>query len=300
LERIARPLPQGMRLQPITSALHARQWSFNRAGEPPARLLLCLTDGAAETELDTDSHQIAAPALLWLGEFKSGHVTATAGSTGFIGNIDDEMLVRAIGDHAESVSLRYLVDRSFQLSLSDRRVIRDDIVASLEAILRELAAPQASSPMLIAAYLRIVLVSMMRLSGVEEVAMRARSGNTALLQRFRQLVEMRFREHWPIRRYAEALGISHDRLHALCTRELRRTPKALVAERLAREAGLRLERSALTIEQLSHSLGFRDPAHFSHFFKRRTGLTPGRYRKQMARASAEGPLHRPASFADWP
>lgn len=300
MEQIGRTLPQGMRLQRITSALHARQWTFNRPGETPARTLLCLTDGAAEADMEAGGQQVAAPALLWLGEFKSGQITAQAGSTGFIGTIDDEMLVRAIGDHAESVSLRYLVDRGFQLSLSGKRVIRDDIAASLEAILRELGAPQASSPMLIAAYLRIVLVSMMRISGVEEVAMGARTGNSALLQRFRQLVEMRFREHWPIRAYAEALGISHDRLHALCTRELERTPKALVAERLAREAGLRLERSALTIEQISHSLGFRDPAHFSHFFKRRTGLTPGRYRKQVAMAAAEGSRHRPPSFADWP
>ena len=295
---LGKPLFQNIRLQRITSALHERRWPFNRPADAPARLFLCLTDGSGGAETRDEDHMLTAPAILWLGEFQSGHVKTAAGTTGFIGQIDDEMLVRAICDHAESVGLRYMVDRSFQLSLDGERVIAADIVSSLHAILRELDMSQASSAMLVAAYLRIVLVSMMRVSGSESAAMVGRGGHRALLQGFRQLVEMRFREHWPVRRYADALAISHDRLHALCTRELGRTPKALVAERLASEGGLRLERSALTIEQLSYSLGFRDPAHFSHFFKRTTGMTPGGYRKQVAKAADRSV--QPASFADWP
>ena len=30
----------------------------------------------------------------------------------------------------------------------------------------------------------------------------------------------------------------------------------------------------------SYDLGYKDPAYFSRFFKRRTGLTPGQFRKQ--------------------
>ena len=49
-----------------------------------------------------------------------------------------------------------------------------------------------------------------------------------------------------------------------------------------------LERSTLSIEQLSHSLGFRDPAHFSHFHKRMTGLAPGKFRKMLGSAANTG------------
>ena len=58
--------------------------------------------------------------------------------------------------------------------------------------------------------------------------------------------------------------------------------------------------STLTIEQLSHSLGFRDPAHFSNFFKRTTGMTPGGYRKMMVSTEAGRASVSPTSFADWP
>ena len=83
-------------------------------------------------------------------------------------------------------------------------------------------------------------------------------------------------------------------------RELDKTPKSLIAERLAREASLGLERSTLSIKQLSYSLGFRDPAHFSNFFRRMTGMTPGRFRKLMATASPDSDGFSPPSFADWP
>ena len=46
-----------------------------------------------------------------------------------------------------------------------------------------------------------------------------------------------------------------------------------------------MERSSITIHQLGHSLGFNDPAHFSSFFKRMTGMAPSRYRELMAKSA---------------
>ena len=170
---------------------------------------------------------------------------------------------------------------------------------NLEAVIEENGRPQPGTVMAIVAHLRIVLVQMMRISGLEEATGTGRGEDAHFLQRFRQLVEGHFRDHWPVARYARVLGITADRLHAICTRELGRNPKALIAERLAREAAMALERSTLSIEQLSHSLGFRDPAHFSHFHKRMTGLAPGKFRKMLGSAANTGEFS-PPNFADWP
>lgn len=292
------PQPGLMKTERITSGLQPRVWSLNREGAASGRQIVVLTDGEGEAQAGDESFPLAAPALLWLGGGAPVQLQTAAGATGFLAEIGNEVIVDAIGDQAESVNLRYMVDRSLLLSLTGQRDLRSDITASFEAMLRELRQPQKGSPMLLSAHLRIILVAMMRISGVEEVALHSHGARSHLLQRFRQLVEMHFREHWKVSDYCETLGISTDRLHAICTGELDKTPKALVAERLAREAGLRLERSSLTIEQLSHSLGFRDPAHFSNFFKRTTGVRPGQYRKLMTGPS--GIAHSPASFADWP
>jgi AraC family transcriptional regulator, transcriptional activator of pobA len=289
-----------IKVERIESGLQARHWSFNRDAAVAARQIILLVDGDGEAETDPETYPFSGPAILWLGDSRPGRLKAGAGATGFLASIGNAILVDAIGDEPESVGLRYMVDRNFQLPLAGQRPLRSDIVLAFEAILRELQQPQSGSPMLIAAYLRIILVSMLRISGVEELAMRSGGEKSRVLQRFRQLVEMNFRDHWTVTRYAETLGISRDRLHAVCTAALGKGPKALIAERLAREAGLRLERSTLTIEQLSHSLGFRDPAHFSNFFKRTTGMTPGRYRRMMVMSDPATIAGSPATFADWP
>jgi AraC-like DNA-binding protein len=284
----------------VESSLHARRWSFNREASRETRQIVVLTDGTAEAETNRTPYALVAPAVLWLGTCQPGWLRTEAGATGFLARLENSILADTIGDQPEAVALRYVVDRDFVLSLAGEIGPRAVIVAALDAIAGELRQPQRGSNLLLAAHLKIILVTMTRLLGVEDAAFASRREKSGILQRFRQLVEMNFRSHWTIAGYAAALGIPHDRLHAICTRDVGKSPKALVSERLAREAGLRLERSPLTIQQLSHSLGFRDPAHFSNFFKRTTGMAPGHYRKFMRSVGAKAETDSPTSFADWP
>ena len=171
---------------------------------------------------------------------------------------------------------------------------------SCSAIDYELRHGGRASWMLLGAHFSLIAVEIWRLSGAEDVAMKSQGGTSAILQRFRQLVENHFRNHWSIHDYADEIGISHDRLHSICTRKLARKPLDLVHERLCHEGKLLLERSSLTIEQIGHSLGFKDASHFSHFFKRRTGLAPSRYRQNFLDAETGQHLVSPETYADWP
>lgn len=289
-----------MKAERIESSLQRRSWSFNRQGDTAERQMVLLTDGSGEAAAGEDRLAIEAPALLWLGDLRPGLLAVEAGSTGYRGHVTNALLVDAIGDQAESVDLRYLVDRNFVLSLAGHAEQASLIARCLNGVLSELRQPQEGSPLLLAALLRIVLVTMMRLSGAHEISLMGAGEKAGLLQRFRQLVEMNFRNHWSIGQYASALGISADRLHAVCTTGIGKTPKALVSERLAHEAAQRLDRSAMTIQQLGHSLGFNDPAHFSNFFRRMMGVSPGAYRRGRSEARRQGELAPSAGFADWP
>ncbi len=101
----------------------------------------------------------------------------------------------------------------------------------------------------------------------------------ALFTRFLLLVEQHFLEHWPLERYASRLGLSTQRLNRLARAESGRSALELVHERLTREACRRLVYIAAPAANLAAELGFDDPAYFSRFFKRRTGLSPQRYRQ---------------------
>jgi AraC family transcriptional activator of pobA len=283
--------------QRIGSSLDRTVWRLGRQ-QQAGRAIVLIEDGGATVETSGEPREFLGPALCWLNAPQLCRLSIAAGSTGYIAEIAEDMVTRAVGDFSEAPMLGFVLEADLDLAL-DARGDSAAALASLVAIHAEQQAPRSGSGMAITAHLRILLVAMLRLSGLEDAQPQGGGSNARFLQRFRQLVEGNFRAHWPIARYAETIGISHDRLHSVCRRVLQKSPKALVAERLAREAGLGLERSALSIEQLSYALGFRDPAHFSHFFKRMTGMAPGTFRRLMAR-TAPGQAASPANFADWP
>ncbi len=102
----------------------------------------------------------------------------------------------------------------------------------------------------------------------------------AHLQGFTQLLEAHFREHLPIERYAERLGISAAHLNALCRRLAGQSALQLINQRLLLEAKRCLVYTAMTVNQVADSLGFSEPAYFSRFFKRGTGQAPKAFRRQ--------------------
>ncbi len=289
-----------MRTERLESSLHPRISSFNRDPDGLARHVVLLTDGAGEADTGGDRFSIVAPAIVWLGTRKPGRLRTEAGATGYRSWLSEDMVIAAIGDQPESVSLRYLADRDFVLSLaghSEQALIAE---RCFNGMLAELRQGQDGAALALSALLRIVLVTLLRVSAGGAFALPAIGENSNLLQRFRRLVEMNFRSHWTVGQYAEALGISPDRLHAICTRGVGKSPKALISERLAQEAAIRLERSSLTIQQLGHALGFSEPAHFSHFFRKMMGMPPAAYRKALAGSRAGMADAPPRNFADWP
>ncbi|MDA7089235.1 helix-turn-helix domain-containing protein [Pseudomonas sp. SA3-5] len=100
------------------------------------------------------------------------------------------------------------------------------------------------------------------------------------LQRFTRLLEIHFREHLAIERYAAELGISAAHLNALCRRLAGQSALQLINQRLLLEAKRCLVYTAMTVNQVSDSLGFSEPAYFSRFFKRGSGQTPKSFRLQ--------------------
>ncbi|AYC35051.1 helix-turn-helix domain-containing protein [Pseudomonas cavernae] len=98
------------------------------------------------------------------------------------------------------------------------------------------------------------------------------------LRAFTRLLEAHFREHWPIERYANQLGISAAHLNALCRRFAGMSALQLINQRLLLEARRCLVYTAMTIAEVSDSMGFSEPAYFSRFFKKGLGVSPKEFR----------------------
>jgi AraC family transcriptional activator of pobA len=100
------------------------------------------------------------------------------------------------------------------------------------------------------------------------------------LHRFRHLIESHYLGHWPVQRYARHLGLSDTGLNRLCRRLAGGTAFELIQQRLALEARRRLVYAASSVGGIAGELGFKDPAYFSRFFRRHSGVSPNEYRRR--------------------
>jgi AraC family transcriptional activator of pobA len=106
--------------------------------------------------------------------------------------------------------------------------------------------------------------------------------HAALYTRFVRLVEQQHAAHWPVSRYAQALGLSAERLNRLTRAEVGRSALQIVHERLLREAQRQLLYTRAPVSQVAFDLGFQDPAYFARFFKRLAGASPQAWRGRQA------------------
>lgn len=287
--------------QPLPSALQARRHALHSTARSVSRAAILLISGEGEIAGADAATVLQAPALAWL-PVKPGHyLRVAAGTSGVLLTFSDLLVREAIGQGAESVHLRFLNDRAVTINrIGDAQAV-EEVRHSCEAVEREVRRNAHGSWTYLLAHAALIMVQCWRLSGLEDLTRQDVGARAAVLLNFRHLVEMHFRQRWRIADYAQALGMSADRLHDICVRTLQRTPIELLHERVAHEAALHLARSGKGVEALADELGFRSATHFSRFFSQRTGLSPARYRQRVRAALAANDAALPApTYADWP
>lgn len=293
-------LPVGValavRAEAFSADLAMRSWVIRQKSGHRAHLLLLQSDRGRASWHGT-SVALQAPSLLWLPGSIDATVEAGPGADGFLLSVDDDFLIKIVAGHAEALHLRRTTERVALISGEALPPVLDTIVQSCASVVAELRTPGFGGATLISSHLLLLCLQLCRLSAPQDDRDEAAArGGPALVGNFLQMVELHYRDGWPVARYAGALGVTSDKLHAHCQREKNCGPRAIIHERLVREACTRLQQLDLPVEQIGYGLGFRDPAYFNRFFRKYRGASPGNYRRQIRLEHARsGP-----SYAAWP
>lgn len=293
-------VPHPMRVQAhvLLSSLQAQRWTLGQGAGHGMAHLVQLNVGRGRIEHADGEVALHPSDIVWLPAGSARQLHLQAGAAGLSLALDETLLAQVLAAQGDALPLRRLVREVgvFTSTAPERAAV----VQTLTAMAKEAQDAQPGHTSMLTAYLTQVLVGLWRMAQARwSMAPDGGSATQRLLQ-FRQLVETQFRDHWPVARYAQALGISADGLHDLCVRNLKKTPLSLVHQRLAREAATLLGGTDVAIQALAHELGFASASHFSHFFKRWSGQSPQQWR-QWARQQV--PVRqRPErwNYADWP
>jgi AraC-like DNA-binding protein len=93
--------------------------------------------------------------------------------------------------------------------------------------------------------------------------------------------EANFRRPLRLAEVASAVGYSPSYLSRMVSSHLGYTLSDHLRQLRVSAARDLLENSEMTISEIARSLGYADPAHFSHAFSRAEGLSPKGYRERL-------------------
>jgi AraC-like DNA-binding protein len=110
--------------------------------------------------------------------------------------------------------------------------------------------------------------------------------NARITSVFTELLERQFPIESPTQRFtlrsardfADQLAVHVNHLNRAIRLTTGKTTTEHIFERLATEAKALLKHTNWNIAEIGYCLGFEEPAHFNHFFKKQTSLTPSAFR----------------------
>jgi AraC family transcriptional activator of pobA len=160
-------------------------------------------------------------------------------------------------------------------------------IARLESIIAALEAETGRPPDARSAELERHLLSVLLLwieRWHEDTRTERRDADDAevlMHQRFAERLEDDYAAHHDAAHYADALGVPAAALSRALGHVTGRSTKELVTDRVMLEAARLLRFTDLTVQEVGHRAGFRDPLYFSRAFKRHHGEAPQAYRARV-------------------
>lgn len=271
----------------VRGELTSGEWTFRDARHRG----FVLESGRGHVKISDGEIAFAAPCLVWLPAAAQARLLLDAGSRGISLAVNEVGVAGAIIAGPFAGQMRAALGQPVihqRIEMRQAKRLSDTLEAIGEEANQDLPAGQEARRHLLALF----FITTWRLSG--PVLRETNPLPRTIVQRFLHAVDLHFRDHWTIARYAKDVGVTPDRLNSTVRRTTGRSPLALIHGRLMHEAEALLDNSSMQIAEIADELGFSDPAYFSRFFKRLSGHSPNVERREVLRR-ANG-----ASFAAWP
>ena len=245
-----------------------------------------IENGDINFHIDEKAYHVCGPSLFLTPAAVPHSFTTTEGANGHVLTVHQSLIWHLFGGTSDKVPAVKL-GKGICLSsahLAERQQAQWKLIQQLwHDIKYEWQSDFPGKERALENYVSLLIIQIGRLSNEQAKSTVVNSDELRIFHKFTNEIESHFREQWLLPNYIQAIGVSESRLNQICQRVSNCSPKKLIRERLLQEIKRMLIFSRLTINEVSYQVGFSDPAYFSRFFKKQTGVSPLNYRKSQDR-----------------
>jgi AraC family transcriptional activator of pobA len=128
------------------------------------------------------------------------------------------------------------------------------------------------------ALLTSLLLMLVRGIDLEQLENEGSSSELRLANRFRELIDVHYRDNLQLQDYVSKMGVSLVQLRSACAAATGQSPTKMIHARIITEAKRHLIFGDMSMEQIAFELGFSDAAYFTRFFRKEVGKAPSQFR----------------------
>lgn len=170
--------------------------------------------------------------------------------------------------------LNHVTFVDYQEAFQESQFIRQKICA-------ELANDHFEKDLSIQLWVQQLLLIFYRICLESDIQVQKSDNRTlTYFQAYQKLIRKSVHEIKSVQAYARELHITTVHLNRICQALVKKSALQVVHDYLTDEARKYLLNTTYSLSEISYLLNFKDPAYFSRFFKKQTGVSPGNFRKK--------------------
>ncbi|SDH92267.1 helix-turn-helix domain-containing protein [Pseudomonas panipatensis] len=271
---------QSLHVEPISIRSGAYDWVIDAHRHDSLLQILYVQSGAGEVAFDSERLTVEAPCVILVPALVVHGFRWAGKVSGCVVTAEQHPLESITGILAPAQLPR--LRQPQVIALPRWRQAEDPLRPLFRALQAEYHNREEEHVASSMALLLALVIAVFRLDVPAPLPLPRGGGRRAQqVKAFRELVDTHFRQHWPLKRYAEALGVTLVTLGRLCQEQLGMTPMTVINARLILEAKRQLAHSSLSVKEIAHDLGFADLGYFSRFFRKHTQLSPSAFKSAL-------------------
>ncbi|RJE72561.1 AraC family transcriptional regulator [Reichenbachiella sp. MSK19-1] len=232
--------------------------------------IIFLSQGSGSHSIDHHSYPILEPTLFFMRRDQIHHWDIQSEPEGYVLIIKNDFV-----EESEDLALRKQLLALSQVSCLP--VDDESIELHFRLLHLEFERTENSQKAILIHLLKALLAKAIDISDRTDSHT---THNSDLFQSFINLLETARPLVNQVAHYADLLHTSPQNLNQTCRKAAEQSASELISSYIIGEAKRLLDYTSMSAAQVAYELGFKDPSHFSKYFKRQCQLTPQEYRRR--------------------